>query len=172
MENHFVKNGLIMGVASIVLSLALYLINPKFMLGMGAWLGYAVVIYFMYKTIAEVRADNNEIISLGSGFKASWLSYIIGTIISTIFSFILMNYIDTGLLDLMRETQIEAIEKMADMFNLPEDVREEQIAAIESANPFGLGTLAMMIPMSFIFPGALIAVIMAAIMKKEEKFAL
>ena len=141
------------------------------MLSWGSLLGTAVVIYFMYKAVSATKIENGGLISLGEAFKSGWMVYIIGTVISTIFSFILMNYIDPSLLDLMRETQLEAIEKMSSLFNLPEEAREAQVTAIEEANPFGLGTLAMAIPISFLFPGAVIAIIMAAIMKKKDELA-
>lgn len=168
MQNHALRNGLIMGLGCIALTLVFYFISPSMMISWGSWISYAVILFFMYKTIKDIRDDNGGFISLGDGFKNSWISYIIGMTLSSLFSFVLIKYIDTSLLDIIREEQVKALEKMGSMFNLPEEDLQKQIEAIESTNPFSPATFLLGILVSFIFPGSLIALIMAAIMKKNN----
>ncbi|MBK7633094.1 MAG: hypothetical protein IPJ13_01570 [Saprospiraceae bacterium] len=66
--------------------------------------------------------------------------------------FILTNYIDPGLVEVVKQTQIEAIEEVAVFFNIPESQMEEQISMIEDTNPFGFATVALSLPLSFYFP--------------------
>lgn len=168
MENHSVKNGLWCGLGQILLSLVLYFVNAEFMLSWGSLLGYVFIIYFMQKAVADTRMDHKGFITFGEAFKAGWLTYILGSVLITIFTFVLMNYIDPGLLEKLKVTQVEALEKMGELLHIPEADLEEQISAIEDTNPFGITTIAYALPFSFIFPGAMIALIMALIMKKQD----
>ncbi|MBC7885955.1 MAG: DUF4199 domain-containing protein [Saprospiraceae bacterium] len=167
LENHPVRNGLILGVASIVFTLGLYLINPKFMLSWGSWAGIIIMVYFMRKSVLDQKKDNKGFISLGEGFKMGWLTYILGTVISTLFSFVLINYIDPSLIEILKDIQIEAIEQISKSFNMPEDTMQAQIEAIEDTNPFSVASLGIALPISFLFPGAVIAIIIASVLKKN-----
>jgi len=168
MQNPAIRNGFYMGLGCVALSLIFYFISPAVMISWGSWISYLVVVYFMYRTISEIREENGGFISLGDGFKNSWISFIIGMTLSSLFSFVLINYIDPSLLDIIREEQIKALEKMGDLFNMPEEDLQKQIAVIEETNPFNPATYILGLLVSFLFPGSLIAVIIAAIMKKNN----
>lgn len=168
MQNHFVKYGYMMGIASIVITMILYFIDSKLMLTAGSWISVIAMVYFMVKAVSATRSDQGGIITLSEAFKASWLAFVLGSFISYVFMYILVNFIDTSLIDIIRETQIEAVKQAAQLFKLPEDLTEEQISTIEDTNPYGLAQLAINIPVSFLFPGAIIAIIIAAIMKKNR----
>ena len=156
-----------MGAATIVFNIIIYLISPLFLVSWGSWAGLVITIYFMSKSVRDSRTDQHGMISLADAFKAGWLAYVLGAFITTIFMFILTNYVDPGLVDVVKQTQIEAIEEVGNFFNVPESQMEEQISMIEDTNPFGLATVALSLPLSFLFPGAIFAIIMAAIMKKN-----
>lgn len=168
MQQHFVRSGALLGAATIVFNLIIYLISPKFLVSWGSWAGLVITIYFMSKAVKDTRNDLRGFISLSDAFKASWLTYVLGAFLTTVFMFILTNNIDPGLVDVVKQTQIEAIEEVAVFFNIPESQMEEQISMIEDTNPFGLATVALSLPLSFLFPGAVFAIIMAAIMKKND----
>ncbi|MBK9735118.1 MAG: DUF4199 domain-containing protein [Saprospiraceae bacterium] len=168
MENHSIKNGLLSGSASIVFSLMLYLVNPEFMITWGSYLGIFIVIYFMRKAIIDTKKDENGHITLGQAFKVSWLTYILGTVISTFFLYIMINYIDQSLVDILKNVQIDTFEKTGNFLKMTEDMIQEQVSIMEDTNPFGPSAIALSLPLSFLFPGAIISIIMAAIMKKNH----
>ena len=157
-----------MGLLCIVLTLVFYFINPAFMVSWGSWISYAVILYFMYKTIMDIRNDSGGFITLGDAFKNSWIASIIGLSVSSLFSYVLINYIDPSLLDIIREEQVKALEKMGEWFSIPEEELQTQISAIEDTNPFSAAKFFMGLLISFILPGSLIALIMAAIFKKNN----
>jgi hypothetical protein len=77
-----------------------------------------------------------------------------------------MNFIDPDLIVMAKEVSIEAIEKMSGL--LGEDGVQAAIEKIENENPFGIQQTLMGIAITLVFPGALIALIIAAIMKKTN----
>ncbi len=157
-----------MGVASILLNILLYFYDPVLLLGAGSWIGLIICIYFMVKSVSVTRSENGGFLSLSESFKSSWLAYVLGSFISSIFMFILVNYIDPSLIDTIRETQIDVLKQTGTLFKLSDEQIQEQIATIEDTNPFGLAQIAVTIPVSFLFPGAFLAIIIAAIMKKNR----
>jgi hypothetical protein len=168
MQNHSVKNGFFMGLASVVFTQGLYFVNPKSMLTWGSYAGFLITLYYMIKAVRDTRTDNKGVLTISEGFRAGWLAYVLGAFISSVYMYILVNHVDSTLITTLKEIQIEAIETAGTFFKLPEDQLQEQISVIEDTNPFGLAQVALAIPFSFIFPGALIAIVIAAIMKKSD----
>lgn len=168
MQNHFVRFGLMIGVASILLNILLYVYDPILLLGAGSWIGLIICIYFMVKSVSVTRSENGGFLSLSESFKSSWLAYVLGSFISSIFMFILVNYIDPSLIESIRDAQIDALKQTSQLFNYSENQLEELISAIKDTNPFGLAQIAVTIPVSFLFPGAILAIIIAAIMKRNR----
>lgn len=169
MENIKIKNGLILGGVLVALTLILYLIDPRFYLTWGSWIGYVVIIYFMYKTAVAVRESEGGVLSFGSAFVASLVPMVIGLLISYIFAYILQNFIAPELTDLTKEIAIEAIEKVAEMFG--GDMGDEMMEQIENEDySLTMGkTLMGWIFSSLI--GCIPALIVAAITKRSGEFA-
>lgn len=171
MENHPVRNGVYAGIGQILIMFLFYFIDPALMISWSSMLGYVVLIYFMRQAAKEQRLDNGGFLSFGAGFRSSWLTFVLAQTMVAVFSYILMNHIDPSLLDVMKETQIKVLEDMNSVFKLPEEDFEKQLEAIEDTNPYSIGSVALALPFSFVFPGALIALIIGLVMKKEEPIA-
>lgn len=171
MENHIIRNGILYGLGAILLTLGLYFIDHKIMMSYSSWVIYLIAIYFMVLTIQNYKNDQDGVITLGDAFSKAWLVFIIGITISGIFSFVLYNYIDISLLDTMREVQVEAIDKMASTFGMDQEAVDKAKSGIESANPIDLKAMLIALPISYLFPGALIAIVIAAIMKRNPEIA-
>jgi uncharacterized integral membrane protein len=166
MDKPSVKHGVYLGIGVIILTLLFYFISARFMLSWGNWVGYILTIALMVMAVKEQREIDEGFISLGTAFKTSWITYVIGTAIAGVFSYILIKFIDTSLLDVMKEIQMEALEKMSGF--LGEDGLEKAQEAIEEQDPFGPVSYGFGMLFTFIFPGALFAIIIAAIMKNNR----
>jgi phosphatidylglycerophosphate synthase len=170
MENHIIRNGIYYGVIAIVLTLALYFIDHEIMMSYSSWAIYLIGIWFMVMAVQAYRNEQEGYITLGDAFTKSWLVYVIGISISGIFSFVLYNYIDVSLLDTMRQVQMDAIDKMAGTFGMDQEAVDRAKAGLEGKNPLDLKAMLIALPISFMFPGALFAIVIAAIMKRTPLY--
>ncbi|MEJ6613139.1 MAG: DUF4199 domain-containing protein [Saprospiraceae bacterium] len=169
MENVKIKNGLILGVALVIISLVLYLIDPRVYLTWETWIGFAAVIYIMYKTAVAVREQKDGVLSFGSAFVAVFVPMAIGLLISSLFSYVLQNYLAPELGDITKEMAIETIEKISGMFG--GDVGDEMMEEIENQDySLTMGKVFLGWMFSVVI-GCVPALIVAALTKKSGDFA-
>src|SRR5690606_21438834 len=102
--------GVYIGLANAVFNLLAYFINPQWMFS--AYLQFGLMIFnivLMVIAVNEYRDANEGYILFKEGFKAAWLTFIIGVTIVNLFTYVLYNFIDPGLIDLAKEKTMEAI---------------------------------------------------------------
>ncbi len=168
MNHPSVKYGVLGGFASVILTLILWFINPDYLLSFtGSAAGFLILIFFMYMAGKEARTLSYGYIDYGEIFKYLFITFVIMSLISTIFVYILYNFIDTGMLERQKEMAIKTAEKMASMFG-NEDAIEEISDKIEEQDfSYTIGKAIQ----GWIFGmllGAIIAAIQGAIMKKKD----
>ncbi|MCU4154520.1 DUF4199 domain-containing protein [Carboxylicivirga sp. A043] len=153
--------GLYLGLALIVYSLIIYLIGLTGNQG-ASWLSYVIIIGMLAYAMMNYRDKvNGGFLKYGQGVGLGTLTAIYGGVLSSVFTFILMKYIDPALIDQIvnkaledamakgtPEEQLEMVEKMVRMFTSP--------MAILLMGILGSGIM-----------GAIISLILAAIFKKE-----
>jgi len=153
--------GLYMGLALIVYSLIIYFAGLTGNTAVG-YLTYLIYIGVLCYAMINYRDKvNGGVLKYGQGVGLGTFTMIIGGFMSSVFSFILMTYIDPGLVDQiiniameeamakgLPEAQIEMTEKMVRMFTNP--------IAMLVVGILGSGII-----------GAIISLILAAIFKKE-----
>lgn len=166
MNQYDAKYGLIAGGIFILISLVVYLIDPQSYLKFGTPIAALPMFYFIVQAPLVVKKQNRGIISFGDAFKNSWVTYLIYSLITTIFLYILFNFIDPQLNEMMKETAIDTLEKVRGA--LGDEATDEAIKSIEVSTDQNIGNLALNFLISLIFPGAFLALIIALILKKEE----
>lgn len=169
MDNYPVRNGLYAGGLLILLSLSFYFTDKAMLLQIGSLMEFIIVIYFMTKAVSATRKQQDGWISFSEAFKPAWLTYILATTLSTLFTFVLMNYIDPDLKVLVQDLQIEAFEQASDWFKISEADQALYTDRLKETDAYGIQSIAFTLPFSFIMPGVLFSLIMAMIMKKEQK---
>ncbi|TRX65985.1 DUF4199 domain-containing protein [Carboxylicivirga sp. M1479] len=153
--------GLFLGLALVVYSLIIYLAG---LTGNQAasWLSYIIFIGIMSYAMINYRDKvNGGVLRYSQGLGLGILTAVVGGVISTVFTFILMKYIDPALIDQIvnkaledamakgtPEEQMEMVEKMVRMFTSP--------TALLLMGVFGSALM-----------GTIISLILAAIFKKE-----
>jgi len=168
MDHPSVKYGVLGGFVSIIITLVLWFINPDYLLNyIGTVTGFIVLIYFMYFAGKEARELSDGYIDFGEIFKYLFITFVIMSLISTIFTYILYNFIDTDMIERQKELAIKAAEKMAAMLG-DDDVLDEINDKIEEQDfTFSIGKAIQGWVFGMIF-GAIIAAIQGAIMKKKD----
>lgn len=170
MENPAIKNGVFMGIGSILFTMILYLIDSSMIFGGVAYAGFLIMIYFMWKSATEEKANNDDFMTFGEGFKAALLAAVIGGLMAQLFSYLLINFIDPSLIDVLREQSIEATEKVIAMFGDNEEAVESMREAMEDQDfTPTIGSTLLTYLGTLIFPTSVIALIIAAITKKIDK---
>lgn len=169
MLSHPVRYGLYAGGMVVLSSLILYFLDKTLLASVSSLIEFVVVVFFMTKAISATKIDLGGYISFKEAFKPAWLTFILATTIIVLYTFILMNYIDPNLKEVIKEMQLEAFELASKWLNISDADKEVAITSIENSDSFGMKSIAFGLPFSFIFPGVLYTMIMALIMKKEQR---
>jgi hypothetical protein len=167
LKNTGVKNGIILGIVSIIFSHVCYMINPKWLLTGIAYASFIILIYFMYRSAIEERTKNEGLLSFGEALKSTFLTYVIGTLFGSIYIYLMFNVIDPSLGEVLREVQMEQAEFFANLLGA-EDQIDGLPEVIEQQNiQFNFYMVLMQYLVGLIFPGFVLALVISAITKKE-----
>ncbi len=127
------------------------------------WISYPIMIVFIVLTLNEVKSQNEGYLSFGDGFKNGFLMMVVVAAIMSVFTFIYFSFINPEFLDYVREKAIEEMEN--------KDMSDEEIEqAMGIAEIFmGKGAMAAFALFGNMVVGAILSLIIAAIMKKEKQ---
>jgi len=106
-----VRFGLIAALISIVYFLVLNISGIDMTRGVWNWVGYvitAVLIFFAHKQFKE-RGDSYMSYGQGIGI-AAWMG-LVSAVITSVFTYLYIKFIDASFLDLIKEKQLEEMQK-------------------------------------------------------------
>lgn len=157
--------GLYLGITSIILSVANYsfgnIYEPHWIKGL---LEYLLIIGFIVLGLKALKQENNGFLRLGDAIKLGIGIALVAGIITAIYFFIFINYIETDFITKMLEFQEQMqYEKSPDM---DEALIEKQIEMTKKFMTPGI--IAGMTIVGNVIIGLIISLIAGLIMKKEE----
>ncbi|GLR16673.1 DUF4199 domain-containing protein [Portibacter lacus] len=170
-----VKYGLFFFLVSSGITLVQFLVAKESMFSpvLGMVLSIGLSILFIVLSIRADR-DNEPGYTMAEGIKAGMITYGIGTLLSMAFMYVLANFIDPSLgdtaIELSKEIAAKTAETVANFGGLDEAQKAEMLSEMENQeipNPFSIVQLGIGWVVSLIFPGLIISLIAAAIMKKN-----
>ncbi len=162
-----VKWGVIAGLGAVVISLVGYLVSPKFFVTWASWLGFAAFIICMVKAAADDKEAMGGYMSWGQALKPTFLTYVIGSLISSIFVYVMFNFVDGSLVDVQKEIAVDTIEQLSGF--LGEDGMEAAIDALDQQSfDMTMSTTLLGYAFGLILPGFPLAAIISAIMRKNR----
>lgn len=125
--------GLIGGVISIAYFLILNLAGVNITEGYWNWVGYCITAVIIFLAHKQYKENGDGFMSYGQGIGIAFWIGLISAVLSSIFTYIYIKFIDTGFIDMIKEKQIEGMEakgmseaeidqamKIASMFMSPE----------------------------------------------------
>lgn len=175
MNKENIKLGVIYGIIGVLLSYITYLTAPKEMMSFTHWstiLGFILMFGFAYFAAKKARDRKGGFIPFGEALIPPMVVLGIGGFMSSMFLYILVNFIDPSMITLLNEVALEMSDSMMDMAGATEEMkmqaREEAERQQEGAGSFGLAQTLMGWGINLIFPVLPVAAIMAGIIKKEE----
>ena len=170
MKNHGVFNGVLMGVALIIYTLVTYLIDPSLMFKW--WLalivGIAIYVIFMSRAGIATRTDLGGYISWKQALTPTFLTFVVGALIASIFNYILYAFIDPSLTDQMLDYTMETTENMMRRFGAADSDIEDALAQVEERG-VSMGPLDILKQYVFsLILGFIIAAIISAVIKRTK----
>jgi hypothetical protein len=172
--NHALKNGLILGVISVVITLCLYAIDYTLMGQMKfALLGLLVALGYGIFAGSNYRKEVGGFLPFGKAFQHGFFMFAVSGLVSTIFMILLYNVIDPELPQKLTDASMENTMAMMEGFGMSGDQLDEAMEkARESAgDQFTIGRQLMGYGISLIF-SAILALITGAIVKKNQPVSL
>ena len=126
----------------------------------------AIIIFGIFAT-AKIKQNLGGFLSFKEAFSSYFITVSIGLIISSTFSVILFNFIDTYAAIEVKNILISNTENMMKNMGAPLEKIADSIEKIEEQNTFAIGTQFKSLMQSIIF-FAVIGLIVAAAMKKSK----
>jgi uncharacterized membrane protein len=168
-ENPAIRNGVLAGIGASVYILLLYLVNAKMIFGAAAFVTTVIFIFLMVRSVkAEKQVSDHT--SFSDALKPAFLTYVIANLIYIVFYYVLVNFIAPELMEMQKTMAMEMLEKMSGF--LGEDAMEAAIEQMEARDfDFGIKTALWTFSWGLIFPGFIIAAIIAAVMKDRRPVA-
>lgn len=165
MDNNGVKYGLLAGLGVIVYTLILYLVDDKMLFGWASMLGMAIYLGCMYKAGVDERHTNGGFLSWKEALKPTFLTYVLGSLLATVFTYLLFAVIDPGLMDVQNAIAAERIQQMEGMIG--EEGVEEAMKRLEEQGTMRLSDTMLGYAFMLIF-GFIFAAIISAIVQKKR----
>ncbi len=163
MQPVIIKWGLISAVVSIIFQVISGMMGFSTMSFVISLLNFAIGIYIL---ILAVRADRDEQLGGYASFKRIFLLtfsvIMISAVISQVFNFVYMNYINPS----AAEAAMEAAKAMMEKFNMPEEALDKAMEEAEKNLKSPMNIVKTSLWSAIV--GAIVAAIYGAAMKKER----
>ncbi|AEV31867.1 hypothetical protein Oweho_0855 [Owenweeksia hongkongensis DSM 17368] len=162
------KFGPIIAAIGISYTLIAYLVDMHLMVNM--WAGISLwVINFVLLIIAvrTAKVAMGGFISFKNAFSTFLLTFVLSSLLSTVFAILLFGVVDTEAADQLQELTIETSVSFMEKLGTPESEIEKQVSAMEENNQFSALNQVKGFFMGIVFY-AILGLIVAAVMKKDK----
>ena len=106
-----IRFGLISSLLSIVYFLILNLSGINMSSGIWNWLGYSITVVLLVLAHKQFKDKGDGFMSYGQGMGITFWMGLVSGLISSIFTYLYIKFIDTGFLELVKQRQIEALQE-------------------------------------------------------------
>jgi len=149
------------------------LIVSFYIVSIGVWyqilLSLLIMVVFMVMGGKAVIKAQGEVLLYGEGLKTTFLIGLMGMVISTLFSLIMMHLVDPSLVDKLTEQIVEASSSLMESLGVPEDQIEEAVEMAEEEASKGFTPMGQLFQLlqSTIFV-VIVAAFVSIFIKKDE----
>ncbi|MCC6289877.1 MAG: DUF4199 domain-containing protein [Chitinophagaceae bacterium] len=168
--NTGVTYGLISGLASVIFGLLLYLNGAKSFVSPIAWMGFLIPIVIAVLAGIKQKKNNGGYLDFAGALKVVFTTFVIGTIISTIFNYVLFNFIDVPFREALTQESTEKMQEMMQKFGAPQDAIDKATEEALKGNNYSLGKTSLSAAFICIFWFVVSLVIAAIVKKKKPEF--
>lgn len=153
------RYGGIVGLIGVIISVVIFITTSSTQ-SPAQYLGIVVLIIGIVMAHREFKNTGNGFMSFGEGFKLGFMVVLISSIISSIFSYVYLKFIDDSILLQAKEQALMEMEKKGVGADNPAAGMVDFFASAEAILVMGL--------IGSVIFGVIISLIIAAITKKEE----
>ena len=164
-NNLGVLYGLINAGVAIVFTVILYLGGAKMFVSPVAYCGMILPIVVCVLGGLQLRKQQGYL-EFAQALKTTFLILVIGSLIATIFQFVLFNYIDVPFRQALAQETAQKAEQMMRRFGAPESEIEKAVEKTLDQNNYTIGRLLLGFVFGCIF-WFIIALIVSAIIKRK-----
>jgi hypothetical protein len=158
--------GLISALLSILFYVLLYLNGTEAFMHPIAFLSYVIPIIFAVVACRKARKQSG-FLEFGLALRLTFGIQVISFFAVTLFSYVLMNFIDLGFAERMLQLTIQKTQEMLEKFKVPQSEIDKQIKGVMSKDLFSLGSIMQNFAISCIVL-FLFSLIIAAFVKKNK----
>jgi tetrahydromethanopterin S-methyltransferase subunit B len=162
-----VTYGIILGLFSVIFITTIYVIDLK--LFTSWWLGlvsFAISITIGVVLVSKTKKQMGTM-TFKEGFTVYFLAALIGSFISTIFNYVLFNFIDTEAKETIKEITMKYTADMMESFGPPASAVNEAMQKMAETDNYSIGNLLFGLAVVLIFQ-AIFGLILAAIFKSKS----
>lgn len=162
------KYGPIIAAIGITYTLIAYLIDMKLMVNMAAGISLWVINFvLLIVSVSAAKKALGGFISFKNAFTTFIFTFIISSLLSTVFAILLFGIVDTAAAEELQELTIETSVSFMEKLGTPESEIEKQVATMEETNQFSAGSQVKGFFMGIVVY-AILGLIVAAVMKKDK----
>ena len=165
-KNLGVLYGLINGGVAIAFTVMLYLGGAKMFVNPIAYCGFILPIVVCVIGGTQIRKQQGYL-EFAQALKVTFLILVIGSLIATIFQFILFNYIDVPFRQALAQETAQKAEQMMRRFGASESDIEKAVEKTLDQNNYTIGKLLLGFVFGCIF-WFIVALIVSAIIKRKR----
>jgi hypothetical protein len=167
-----VRYGLIAGLIILVPYVISYVIGYEatwalWVSGILQLMSLAAIVYIAIKAVREIRAINDNVVTFSDAFATSVGTLVIVALISTLFSFILQNYIEPDYGEKLKQTTIQKTQERFEKYKVPEEEQQVYLDKLQNTDYSYTLPKAMKYLGYSILGCCAIALIIAASVKKD-----
>lgn len=165
-KNTAVLFGFINGGVSILFTVLLYLGGVDTFVSPVAYLGLVLPVVVCVIGALLIKKHHGGFLEFRDALKATFIILVIGSLIVTIFQFILFNYIDVPFREALAQVTAQKAEQLMHKLGMPEDQIDKAVEETLNTNNYTVGRLML----GFVFScigSFVVALIISAIIKRK-----
>ena len=166
--NHNLRYGLYLGLITVAFSAALFFIDYKLVLQPGiSWIPFAITIAILIIAGRDLRTQQDGYLPFKEAFLSSFIIYMIGAVIVTVYTILLYNVFATDAAEELRKETINQTVKMLEQFGMDDQNIDKAVAEAEKTNPYGVSSQLIALGFNALI-GLVVCLIIGAIVKKNK----
>jgi hypothetical protein len=160
--------GIILGLFSILFTSAIYIIDLH--LFTSWWIGIVAIVISItigVVLVSKTKKQLSGIITFKEAFTVYFIAALIGSFVSTIYNYVLFNFIDPQAKETIKEITMKYSADMMEKFGAPASAVNETMQKLAQTDNYSLGNLMFGFAISLVI-SAIFGLILAAIFKSKS----